>query len=77
MMRLSKYDEVILGYTGIARHVISLGMLLKVLQWHIISPRISCKFCKKHIISPGMYLLDGLLAEMMKTYMDARPLPPT
>ena len=30
-------------------------------------------FCKRHIISLGMYLLDRFLAEMMKTYVEARP----
>ena len=65
--------KMIVGYTGVARHVISLGMLLQVLQWHIISPGRSCRFCKWHIIIPRMYLLDGLLTEMMKTYMEARP----
>ena len=31
-MRLYEDDEVIIGYTSIARHVISIGMLLQVLQ---------------------------------------------
>ena len=65
--------KMIVGYTGVARHVISPKILLHVLQWHIISDGRSCKFCKRHIISPEMYLLDGLLTEMMKTYMEARP----
>ena len=72
-MRWSEDDEVTIEYTGVARHVISLGMLLQVLQWHIISPGRSCRFCKRHIISPKMYLLYGLLAEMMKTWQRARP----
>ena len=72
-MRGSEDDEVIVGYTSATRHVISPGILLQVLQWHIISPGRSCRFCKRYIISLGMYLLDGLLVEMMKTYMEARP----
>ena len=66
-------DEVTIGYTGIARHVISPGMLLQVLLWHIISLGRSCKFCKRNIISPRMYLLNVLLTEMMETYMEDRP----
>ena len=62
-----------LGYTCVARHVISHGILLQVLQWHIISPGRSCRFCKRHVISPGMYLLNGFLPEMMNTCMEARP----
>ena len=72
-MKLSKDDEVTTWHTGVARHVISPGILLQVLQWHIISPHRSCRFYKRNMISLGMYLLDGLLAEMMKTYMEARP----
>ena len=71
-MRLFEDDEVIVGYTSIARHVISPGMPLQVLQWHIISPRRSCRFCERNIIIPQMYLLDGFLVEMMKTYMNSR-----
>ena len=72
-MRCSEDDEVILGYTSFERHVIGPGMILQVLQWHIISPMRSCRFCKRNIISPKMYLLDGLFAEMMKTWQRARP----
>ena len=71
-MILYEDDEVIVGYTSIAKHVISPNMLLEVLQWHIISPGRYCRFCKRHIISLGMYLLDVLLIEMMNTYMEAR-----
>ena len=66
--------KMIAGYTGVARHVISPGMLLQVLQSHIISLGRSFRFCKRKIISPGIYLLDGLLTEMMKTYKEARPI---
>ena len=60
-------DEVIVGYIGVARHVTSHVMLRQVFQWHEISPRRSYRFCKRHIINPEMYLLDGLLIEMMNT----------
>ena len=30
-MKWYEYNEVIVGYTGVSRHVISLGMLLQVL----------------------------------------------
>ena len=65
--------KMIVGYIGVARHVISPGMLLQVLQWHIISLGRSCRFCKRHVISLWMYLLNGFIVDMMKTYMEARP----
>ena len=55
--------NMIVGYVGVARHVISTRTLLQVLQRHIISPGRSFRFCKA--ISPELYLLDDL-----KTYME-------
>ena len=66
-MKQFEDDEVTVGYTGVARHVISPGILLQVLQWHIISLGRSCRFYKRHIIILEMYLLDGLLREMINT----------
>ena len=65
--------KMIVGYTGVARHVISCGMFHQVLQWHIIILGRSYIFFKRNIISPEMYLLDGLLADMMKTWKRDMP----